>query len=312
MKKSAKKNIMKYWYLVFLLFPIIIVLIISCNTKKRELIVLTKKSSYLGIGLPTAVIDVACYVSERASFLLDKKNIKECKLIDNDTKATYLMEINEIVMDQAYYNYQDKRLKKKSLNLSFNYINDYMIKIPNASLAFSYDNNTKYQLDIGSVVFIKESSIDNINMDKVKGIVNNIIPDDNDLLPSTVGLVVKLTSNKTQKITKIELLNGYGEIDNAKIIECESFDIDNQIDIKKLIEYELMVKPDSKSCNIMMKKDETKILILPISYYQLESINYAGLLITNEEEETQIIDSFPIFSSTLVKENYSMYVCNSN
>ena len=51
-------------------------------------------------------------------------------------------------------------------------------------------------------------------------------------------------------------------------------------------------------------------LDLQISYYKLETICTTGLCITNDLGETQIINEFPLFSSTNMLNNYSIYVFN--
>lgn len=304
------KKDFNYWYLFLLILPAIFIGIIGCNKKPEKIVIITEKEAHIGIGDESATIEIPCYIAERFSFLLEKKQIRSCNLVDKKLSTNFVMEIDKITNENNYIKYDNEKLIGKKLHLKYNYLSTDMLKIPNACIELNYENESKYILDIGSVTLIRGNELNYVNLENIKGIVNDIIPLNNSYIPSTVGLVVKLHSSEKRVIKKIELLNGYGEIDNSKIMKLNTFDIDNQTDINKFIKYELMIKDSDSKCNITV--DNNIILLLPICYYELEAICSAGLLITYEQGEKQIINEFPIFSSTTVSNSYCKYVFNPN
>lgn len=313
MKKNVKQ-VFKYSYFLLLLFPIIFISIIACNKTKNKAIIITEKLSYVGIGTTSAIIEVPIYIADKFLFYLDKNKIVSCKIIDNITNEEYLMDINEVENGLEKVQYQNQQLKKRKLKLKFNYLNDQTIKISFAKLKLNYENNEEHILDIGSVVFIKKQTASYLDIERTKCIVNDIIPVNKELLPSTVGIVVQINCHNKigTKINRIELLNGYGYIDNSQIKIMDSFDFDNQVNINNFLTYELMKKGEEIDCKLEINEDKPIILLLPITYSQLNQIYKAGLIITFENGEKQMIDEFPLFSSTKILNNYDEYIINSS
>lgn len=309
-KKNVKKILNHLWIVGVIVIPLLVIGIIACNKKPKEVVIITEKNSHLGIGDDFATIDIKCYIAKEFSFYLEKDHIVDCELIDNLNNTKYALDIKEITTEQEYLEYNNQKLYAKTIYLNFDYLNDYIIKIPDAYVRFTYSNNEQHSIEVGSMVFIKNSDYQSLQIEKIKGIINKVIPDNNQLYPTTVGLVLKLNSDKKQTIKRIELLNGYGEIMHNEIKVLSEDDLDSQTNINDLVNYELLIRNNTSECNISMDENESLTLLLPISYYKLETIYTSGLCITNDRGEMQIISEFPLFSSTNMLSNYSIYVFN--
>ncbi len=309
-KRSVKNILNHLWIVGVIIIPLFVIGIIACNKKPKEVVIITEKKSHLGIGNDLATIDIKCYIAKEFSFYLEKDQIVECELIDRLNNTKFTVDIKEITADQEYLEYNNQKLYAKTISLIFDYLNDYIIKIPDACVRFTYQNNEQHSIEVGSMVFVKDSNYQSLQMEKIKGIINKVIPDNNQLYPTTVGLVLKLNSDKKQTIKKIELLNGYGEIMYNEIKVLSKDELDSQTNINDLVNYELIIRNNISECNISVNENESLTLLLPISYYKLETICTTGLCITNDLGETQIINEFPLFSSTNMLNNYSIYVFN--
>lgn len=313
--KNVIKSLKKTWYIFLFIIPIVILTIMACKKKIAQPYLVCEKTSYFGIGEKDIIFSIPLYVSNKFNFYLNKDEISSIHLMDNLEKNTYLLNIKEITKQENDLKYQGEILSKYNLKLEFsNYISTYL-KIPSASLVIKYQNDEKYPVDIGSIVFFNENDKDIINIKSAKGIVNNVIPKDNIMLPTTTGLYLNLLNDTQEEliITDIILLNGFGEVDKNNVTLTSKELIDSTIDINTFLNgnYQLMYKNNNSPSELKIKENSEQKIIIPISYLELHPINQAGLIIITNKG-IQIINVFPIFNSSNLEPTYTVVKLDQN
>lgn len=305
--KNVTKIVKKAWYIIVFIIPIVIVTFIACKKKTEQPYLVCEKNSYFGIGEKDISFSIPLYVSSKYNFYLNKDEISSIHLIDNMEKNTYLLNLKEIVKQENDLKYQGKILSKYNLNVEFpNFVSTYL-KISSASLSLKYQNDEKYIIDIGSIVFFNEFEEEVMNIKSVKGIVNNVIPKNNEMLPTTTGIYLNIVNEKSEEliITDIILLNGFGEVDTNNIVTTSKKLEDNTTDINTFLNgnYQLMYKKNNSPSELKIKEKEEQNIIIPISYLELQPINQAGLIIITNQG-IQVINVFPIFNSSNLEPTY--------
>jgi len=127
------------------------------------------------------------------------------------------------------------------------------------------------------------------------------------MIPSTVGMVIRLKNIKDHKqtIKRFHLLCGSAEIDNLGITHLKNDDLDSSTDINKLLndKYQLIISKNDNNCNLELESQEELVYLLPVSYLNFLVVNKAGILIETENGY-QLIDVMPIFNSSLLNAEY--------
>lgn len=296
--KKGFKKILSYWYFLLLIIPLIIVIFISCKNVDKKLIIGTTNESYILIN-DDKQISIPLYINDEYSFYMDKKNISNIYLLNKDETNKYSLSINNIIKTNTYVTKEKINLTKYLFNLVFDY-NENEIRIPDVYILLEYNNGEIHKLKIGSFIYINETNDVLINVHNFKGIVNKIIQNESNYDLSTVGVILNISSLSNVKINDIEVIHGNGRINKDQIVLLDSYDYDNSININELLDNEYRMNYIHSSLKNDILLDTNKILLLPISYNNLEVIDKLGILITyqkGEEIYKQIIYPMPIFNS---------------
>ena len=280
-------------------------MLISCNKKEEKVFIVTEDSSYILLNNEKR-FNVPIYLEDKYSFYMDKNQIKDVYLVNNNMNEKYNIDIASINKSNFTLNSKEYSLSKYIISFDFNYKLDNL-RIPDAYLFFEYSNSETHKIKIGSFVYNNILSNNLIIVNNMKGIVNDI--DHNKL--STVGILLNISSTYDIKITNIELLHGNGRINQDQLVMLDNINYDNNININELLkdEYRLNYISNSLKEYIYLNDNNSIKLILPISYNQLDVINKAGLIITyiyNDTMYYQVIKPIPIFSSSN-NNNYNIY-----
>ena len=309
--KKLFSYIYSYWYLIVLIIPLLVITLISCKKKEESVLIVSENNTYAIVNdNESNELEIPIYLDSKYKFYIEEKNIQDIYLTDNKEEK-YRLKLKQVESTSSTITNKEIELNKYYLICEFNYMSIDKIYIPNAYLRLEYHNNEKYSIQIGSFIAQRITSINRIKVKNLKGIVNNIIPKDNDLIPSTVALLINLETDNYLEIIDIELVNGIGEINKDQIIEFDNLEISNDTDINKLLnnKYRINYQDTILTNNIKLLSKQEKKLLLPISYRELYTINQAGLIITyiyNNEVYKQVIDMIPVFNSNL-NNNYYVY-----
>lgn len=308
--KKVFSTIYNYWYLVVLVIPLLIITLISCKKAEEKALIVSENNTYTLVNEnDSSELVIPLYVASDYKFYVDDNNIVDIYL-NNNLNDQYKLKLKKIESTTSSITNNEIILDKYNIICEFDYMSIDKIYIPTAYIKISYENEEVHNIQIGSFYAQKVTSTSKIKVKNLKGIVNNIIPHNNDILPSTVALLINLEAVSDLKITKIELINGSGDINQDQIIETNNIDILNNVDINEILSSKYKIDYfNSTMESILLKENETKKLILPIGYRELTPINQAGLIITyiyNNVEYKQVIDVIPIFNSS-VSEKYYVY-----
>lgn len=198
--------------------------------------------------------------------------------------------------------------------IQFPYVTQEDIKFTKANLKLCYENGENIDIEIGSIMITKEEENSFFHLSTFKGIVNEVIPNQKQKIPTVVGLIIEVSNLNVEDviIRDFVLFSGVGEIDKEKIQILESTEYDNSIPIDQILEkdYELIYQKKEIELSFSILKEEKQIFLLPVSYQNLESTNQMGLIIeyeVNGVRYKQLIPPIPLFSSSILSPNLSIY-----
>lgn len=300
--KNACKYIYKYWFFILLLIPLVVISLISCNKKEEKIIYVTENDSYIIINDDnnSNIFNIGIYSSEKYSFNFDSKYLKNIYLTNKDESEKYKLELVNVKKTESVINNNNKSLSKYILEVLFDYTSDKVIEIPDAYIVLECENFLNHKLKIGSFIYKNSVYSDIITVHNLKGIVNDIIPYNDMLIPSTVGVLLNISSSKEILIKNIELIHGNGKVNQDQIIKLNTDIIDNNEDINSLLNNNYRMNYVSNKLKEDILLFDKINLLLPISYQDLSVIDKLGIVITYELDNEileQIIYTMPIFSS---------------
>lgn len=305
----------KYSAFLLLIIPLIITIFISCNKKEDKMIIITMEKQYIGITQnEEVIISLPLYIENNKKFYLDKKCINKAYLKSSNNEQIYEVEIDEINKTNQTIKYENKDLFAYNVNIKINNCTKEEIRILDAIFELDLNNGEIIKVSIGSLLLKQVVPSYDLNIVNFKGIVNEVIPQGNSTLPSIVGLLLKLRNNSNEliTITNFTALNSLVTTDLDQIKILNSTDYASNIDINELMEtgYELIKQSTNQSVDIELKPNEEISLLIPLNYLKLETVNELGLTFTyrqNNDVKEEIIESIPLFNSTLLLPNYSIY-----
>ena len=309
--KKGFKKFLSYWYILLLIVPVVIIILISCSNKSENVDFITENNSYILLN-DQKDISIPIYINDKYSFYLDTKNINNVYILNNDESDRYELKITDIVKTESYITKDKNDFPRYLLKAKFEYTGSE-IRMSEAFILLEYNNGETHKLKIGNFIYLNVELNNHINVYNVKGIVNKVIPKDNEWLLSTVGVIIKISSDYEIIIKDIELIHGNGRVNKDQITRLKENDYDNNVNINELVIDEYRIN----YINTSMEKiyiDENEILLLPIGYNNLDVIDTLGVLIEYEYENNiykQIIYPMPIFNNNKNVE-YNLYEYNPN
>lgn len=304
-----------YSVCLVIIISLIITVFISCNKKEDKVIIITTDDQYLALAKEdTATVTIPLYIEQNKSFYFNKEIIESAYLKNINSDQIYEVEVKNITKTLNTIKYENKDLYEYDLELMFNNCTKEEIRILDCYLELSFNSGEIFKIDIGSILFKQVSENSYLNVSNFKAIVNNVMPYGENTLPTVVGILVKLKNNTNKNITLTSLfaLNSLVKVDTDKVKVLSNTSYESNTDINTIIDspYELLKDKTDGNVNFLVSPNEEISLIIPLNYLKLEIVNESGLIFTYKIDENYyegMIETIPLFNSTLVMPNYNIY-----
>lgn len=208
----------------------IVILLVSLNNKKTQKFFVYEKNYNVVYSTNSKKIYIDVYVNDKKCYLVDKKQVKSCSIINDENSSFIDVSLENIIDNKSVIEYDSEKYYQYSFIFNINFDTEEEIKwyFERAILQIKFNGNIEYDISIGQFSFIKiKNNPDDIIISYVKPIITEI--EENSYLS---GLILGLRKN--EKVNNIKINNI--EVMNANMYTGEKISIINDRPIENTFE----------------------------------------------------------------------------
>lgn len=304
------RKLLPYIVVIVFSFSFIIILFVSTNNKVVNSFLIYERNYNVVCSENTDnTFNVLFYVSNKKSYINDKKQIKNSFINDNEesiieVKLINIFDNNKIIN----YNGIDYHEYVFSFLVLFDSADPFEWYFKNAYLQLNYNGNIEYNIQIGQFSLIKvNNNHDHITISNVKPIITEY---NNNTYLSCLILGIRKVNNNIIHIKNIKLLNS--NITTGSVIISNK--MVNNTSFEDIFGYDFnSVNKDENDIDIVLNNNEIIYIKIPIYYEKYLPINSFPIKINyaiGDYEYNYYLYNYTFYNQTnevISKENLHTY-----
>lgn len=279
---------------IILLIITAFVILICTRTNNLKVISINKHYSILYVNEPE--IEISLYSNHQNSKYLKTDKVEAAQLYnENDLFNVRITEIRDTGNSITYQNtpfYEHKLLIKLDVT------SDQLINMNNTNLRIEFNTNEKIEVKVGNISFFKQTNENNINIQKVQGIVNDF-----GIYQSLSAVKLRISSSNDCKITNIFLVSPSLTINYSKLLFADEIECEHNTPAKDIFgnDFDNFINNKGSFTEINLFKNIEKDVIIPLHYSEKELVDSIGIIIEyliNGVSYRQTINPYRLFNTT--------------